>query len=258
MFPKKERSLELLCLFHLFVVQFGTLLVLFVAFGIPSFRSYLLGFANQSDTVSTSSVPNVLPSGTVSEVSLKNYSDTAILAANKALPSIVGISVKYSDSSTSLSFAGQEPEAQGSGIIISSDGYILTNNHIINSSGSSYYEVSKASMITVSLYNDDTVYPATIIGEDKETDLAVIKIDKTNLVAAELGNSDEIKIGEFALAVGNPLGLESSVTSGIISGVNRSVSTSDSSYLLIQTDAAINSGNSGGALVNSNRSSYWN
>lgn len=147
-------------------------------------------------------------------------------------------------------------QAEGSGIIISEDGYILTNNHIVDTSSSSsssqYSEVSKANRITVYLYNDDTPYEAKIIGTDSQTDLAVIKIEKTGLTKAELGNSDQVKVGEFSMAIGNPLGMQSSVTSGIISAVNRKVTDSDGkTYTLIQTDAAINAGNSGGALVNS-------
>lgn len=135
---------------------------------------------------------------------------------------------------------------------MSSDGYILTNNHIVNSkSNNSFYEVSKANKVTVYLYNDETAYEAKIIGTDAQTDLAVIKIEKTGLTAAELGNSDSVKVGEFSMAVGNPLGMQSSVTGGMISAVNREVTDSDGKkFTLIQTDAAINAGNSGGALVN--------
>lgn len=135
---------------------------------------------------------------------------------------------------------------------MSEDGYILTNNHIVNtSSTNSYYEVSKANKVTVYLYDDETPYEAKIIGTDEQTDLAVIKIDKTGLKAAEIGNSDNVKVGEFSMAIGNPLGLQSSVTGGMISAVNREVTDTDGKkYTLIQTDAAINQGNSGGALVN--------
>ena len=102
------------------------------------------------------------------------------------------------------------------------------------------------------LYNDTTEYSATFVGTDDLTDLAVIKIDKTGLTAAELGDSDSVQVGEFSMAIGNPLGMQSSVTGGMISAVNREVTDSDGkTYKLIQTDAAINSGNSGGALVNS-------
>ena len=144
-------------------------------------------------------------------------------------------------------------QASGSGIIISEDGYILTNNHIVStSSDSDFYEVSEATKVTVTLFNDETEYEAKIIGTDEQTDLAVIKIDKTGLTKAEFADSDNIKVGEFAMAVGNPLGLQSSITCGVVSAVNREVTDSDGkTYTLIQTDAAINAGNSGGALVNS-------
>lgn len=143
--------------------------------------------------------------------------------------------------------------ASGSGIIMSDDGYILTNNHIVSTaSAESYYEVSQATKITVTLFNDETEYEAKIIGTDEQTDLAVIKIEKNGLSKAEFADSDSIKVGEFAMAVGNPLGMQSSITCGVISAVNREVTDSDGKkFTLIQTDAAINSGNSGGALVNS-------
>lgn len=102
------------------------------------------------------------------------------------------------------------------------------------------------------MYNDDKEYEGKIVGTDSQTDLAVIKIDKDGLTAAELGDSDSVQVGEFAMTVGSPLGLDNSVTAGIISAVNRDVTDSDrNKYTAIQTDAAINSGNSGGALVNS-------
>lgn len=196
---------------------------------------------------------NFLIHGTVDFVSLNSYSDTATFAANKILPSIVGITVEYTVTSNFMHGISQLASAEGSGIIMSTDGYILTNNHIINSADSSiYYEVSEATKVYVYLYNDETPYEAQIIGTDEETDLAVIKIEKEGLTAAEVADSSTIKIGEFAMAVGNPLGMESSVTSGIISAVDRVVDSGDgNTFTLIQTDAAINSGNSGGALVNS-------
>lgn len=184
-------------------------------------------------------------------ISLSGFSDTSVSVAQKVKPSIVGINVEYSIST--FFNRSSTANAQGSGVIISEDGYILTNNHVVNSSSSSsYYNIEEATKITVKLYNDDTEYEAKIIGTDEQTDLAVIKIDKTGLTAAELGDSDSLQVGEFCMAVGNALGLGDSVTSGIISAVNREVTDSDNNkYLAIQTDAAINSGNSGGALVNS-------
>lgn len=135
----------------------------------------------------------------------------------------------------------------GSGVIVSSDGYIVTNNHVIED----------ASEIEVTL-NDDRKYKATIIGTDPSTDLAVLKIDETGLMALPLGNSDDLHIGEWVLAVGNPFNLTSTVTAGIVSAKARNINLlSDRNRedivpieSFIQTDAAVNPGNSGGALVN--------
>lgn len=233
----------------------GCAVVVGTCFGIPSIRSQIL----DNNTTINSNSSNNSSSGYVSKVSLENYSDTAVYAANKILPSIVGIKLEYTVNNAMLSMFGQPSTstatATGSGIIISEDGYILTNNHVISSDSSnsnSYYQISEASKLTVTLFNDDTEYPATIIGKDEQTDLAVIKIDKTGLPKAEFADSDSIKVGEFAMAVGNPMGMDSTVTCGIVSAVNREVTDSDGkTYTLIQTDAAINAGNSGGALVNS-------
>lgn len=227
----------------------GSALVLGICFGIPSIKDKIIN-QNVSNT-SNETVKSSTPSST-SQISLVNYSETGIGVAQKVLPSVVGIKVEYSVSSIFYKGSSNTATAEGSGVIISEDGYILTNNHIINSSSSSsYYEVGKANKITVYLYNDETEYAGTIIGTDEQTDLAVIKIDKTGLTAAELGDSDSVQVGEFAMAIGNPLGMQSSVSSGTISAVNRSVTSDNVTYKLIQTDAAINSGNSGGALVNS-------
>lgn len=205
---------------------------------------------------STSNTSSLQSTGYVDQVSLSNYSDTAVYAANKILPSIVGIQIEYNVTSMFSIFGGNQSStatATGSGIIISEDGYILTNNHVVSSSESeAYYQVSEATKVTVTLFDDDTEYEATIVGTDEETDLAVIKIDATGLTQAEFADSDSIKVGEFAMAVGSPLGLQSTITCGVVSAVNREVTDSDGkTYTLIQTDAAINAGNSGGALVNS-------
>lgn len=185
----------------------------------------------------------------LSQVSLINYSDTAIYAAQKALPSMVSISVEYD-----VNYMGmKKPVAgSGSGVILSEDGYILTNNHVISSAdSSSFYQVSDAKSIKVKIYGDDTEYSAEIIGTDSQTDLAVLKIDKTGLTPAELGDSSSVQIGEFVLAIGNPYNLDYSVTAGIISALNREMTVENTTYNVIQADCAINSGNSGGALVNS-------
>lgn len=225
----------------------GTFLVIGVCFGMPNIRNKILNvnntYTNNGLTITEGQVANT--------ISTTNYSNTAIAVANKVLPSIVGITVEYKVNSM---FGGSSTASgAGSGIIVSSDGYILTNNHVVNSSSSSsYYQITEATNVKVKLYNDDTEYDATVVGSDSQTDLAVIKINKDGLTAAELGDSDSVQVGEFAMAIGNPLGLQSSISCGIISAKNREVQDSDTrtTYKLIQTDAAINSGNSGGALVN--------
>ena len=128
--------------------------------------------------------------------------------------------------------------AAGSGVIISADGYIVTNNHVVDG----------ADELTVTLNENSKEYSARIIGADKTTDLALIKIDAKNLPAIVIANSDDVKIGEWVLAVGNPLGLNNTVTAGIVSAKARQMGEGVAS--MIQTDAAINQGNSGGALVN--------
>ena len=130
--------------------------------------------------------------------------------------------------------------ATGSGVIISSDGYIVTNNHVVDG----------ADELTVTL-SDSKEYSARIIGADKTTDLALIKIDAKNLPAIRIANSDNVKVGEWVLAIGNPLGLNNTVTAGIISAKARTLGANGVESF-IQTDAAINAGNSGGALVNTN------
>lgn len=229
----------------------GTVIVIGACVGIPGIRD---GISKKivGTSSSTSSTSTTTPVLNTQQISLENYSGTAVAAANKVLPSIVGIKIEFAVNSV-FNRGTSVASAEGSGIIISEDGYILTNNHVVNSSStSSFYEVEEASKVTVKLYNDDTEYEAKIIGTDEQTDLAVIKIDKTGLTAAELGDSDGVQVGEFAMAIGNPLGLSSSVTSGIISAVNREVTDEDgNTYVALQTDASINSGNSGGALVNS-------
>jgi len=225
----------------------GSALTLGVCTNVPSVREKVFGINNSNLVVQSENNTQNLDL-----ISLQEYSDTAVSVADKVLPSIVGIEVEYQVNSI-FSRNPQTSTASGSGIIISEDGYILTNNHIVNtSSNSTYYQVSDASKVTVYLYNDTTPYEAKIVGKDAQTDLAVIKIDKSNLPAATLGNSDNTKVGEFAMAVGNPLGMQSSITCGVISALNREITDDEGTlYKLIQTDAAINSGNSGGALVNS-------
>ncbi|MDX2362844.1 MAG: trypsin-like peptidase domain-containing protein [Crocinitomicaceae bacterium] len=145
--------------------------------------------------------------------------------------------------------AGQYGEASGSGVIVTTDGYIVTNNHVIED----------ATQIEVTL-NDNRKYTAEVIGTDPSTDIAVLKISETGLSAIAIGNSDDLRVGEWVLAVGNPFSLTSTVTAGIVSAKARNINIiSDPSNRdfvpiesFIQTDAAVNPGNSGGALVNTN------
>ncbi len=131
--------------------------------------------------------------------------------------------------------------SSGTGVIFSEDGYIITNAHVIDSA----YEVE------ILLYDGDS-YPALLVGSDSDSDLAVLKIDAKNLTPAIFGNSDDLAVGDVALAIGNPLGNEliGTMTSGIISAINRDVSVDGNTMVLLQTTAALNSGNSGGALIN--------
>lgn len=231
----------------------GATLAIGICFNVPSIKNNIIG--KDSSPLGTDSSSSINYNDVdLDLVSLSNISDTGVYVAQKVLPSIVGISVEYSVNSL-FSRNTSTATAEGSGVIISSDGYILTNNHVIDSStssSSSYYEVGKANKIKVYLYNDETPYEAKIIGTDEQTDLAVIKIDKTDLTAAELGNSDTVQVGEWCMSIGNPLGMKSSVCQGSISALNRQLTDSDGkTYNVLQTDAAINEGNSGGALVNS-------
>ena len=131
-------------------------------------------------------------------------------------------------------------EATGSGVIISSDGYIVTNNHVVEG----------ADELTVAL-NDNREFSARIVGTDKQTDLALLKVNAKNLPTLPIGDSDKLKVGEWVIAVGNPYNLSSTVTAGIVSAKSRGLGASQNGIeSFIQTDAAINPGNSGGALVN--------
>ena len=161
--------------------------------------------------------------------------------SKKVGPSVVGITSTINNV-FSIFNTSTTSEGTGSGIIISSDGYIVTNNHVIEG----------ASAVKVTL-NTGTEYEAKVIGADSKTDLAVIKIKPSEtLTVAELGDSSQIQVGERAIAIGNPLGLEffGSTTQGIISAINRKITVDNRTMSVIQTDAAINEGNSGGALVN--------
>ena len=197
-----------------------------------------------SDEQSATSSSSVAASSASSEKSTAPISDARntpiVQAAKKVGPAVVGITNK----AVARDWFNRQVEIDkgtGSGVIFRSDGYIVTNNHVIEG----------AKDITVALADGRTL-PATLVGTDPYSDLAVIKVDATDLPTAEFGNSDDIMVGEPAIAIGNPLGLEfqGSVTAGVISALNRTLTIGDNRLKLLQTDAAINPGNSGGALVN--------
>ena len=169
---------------------------------------------------------------------------------SRAPDSIAGIAARVSPSVVSIDAQTPQGGDTGSGFFIQSDGTILTNNHVIEGA------VTSGGSITVNLVNGKS-YPATVMGRDGSYDLAVLKIDVTDSPALQLGNSDTIQVGDSVIAIGSPLGLAGTVTSGIISAKDRPVTsgggTGQNSFInALQTDAAINPGNSGGPLVDAN------
>ena len=171
--------------------------------------------------------------------------ENPVVAISKQVgPSVVGIKVTYQ---AQTFFGETQAEGEGSGIVYSKEGYIITNYHVVEEAIKS----TKAK-VEVLLANGETL-EAKVIGGDAVTDIAVVKVESGKLTAAEFGDSDGVEVGELAVAIGNPLGQEfaGSVTVGYISAVNRTMTAEGTTYNLIQTDAAINSGNSGGPLVSS-------
>ncbi len=162
----------------------------------------------------------------------------AVSVARKLGPAVVGIT---SFETTDKFFADSGNESSGSGVILSKNGLIVTNNHVVEG----------ASRIIVTL-NSGKQLPAKLVGRDPRTDLAVIQVKANNLVVAPLGDSNKLNVGEPAIAIGNPLGeaFARTITVGVISALNRSITIGEQTMKVIQTDAAINPGNSGGALVN--------
>lgn len=194
----------------------------------------------------------VADQGQSSLPSPKDLSRTFINVAKQIKPAVVNIDVVEKAKRTTMrlpegfpqipGFGDMQPRKQqgtGSGVIISSDGYILTNNHVAGS----------ADQIKVKLA-DGREFKARVIGKDAETDLAVIKIDEQNLPFARLGDSDKVEQGEWVIALGSPFGLQQTMTAGIVSAVGRDLGASSQFTNFIQTDASINPGNSGGPLIN--------
>lgn len=198
-----------------------------------------------SGAMNGSSLPNAIT------IRAETPVNTAEAVAAKVIPSVVGISTTTEVVRQNLFGiqSGGLSEGVGTGIIVNENGYILTNSHVIRD--------GKAKTITVQL-TDGRELKGEVLWNDKSLDLAMVKIEADNLIPAELGDSDLVNIGAYAVAIGNPLGMafDRSVTQGVISGLDRSINVSDESGTmtmdgLMQTDASINSGNSGGPLLNS-------
>ena len=188
---------------------------------------------------------------------LSSRSDAPAASAASSAPIVVGsssstdieaVSAKVLPSVVQIAFSGQAGSGTGSGVVLSKDGIILTNNHVVA-------EAADGGSLTVT-FQDGKSVPATIVGRDPGADLAVIRVENVeNLVPVQLGSSADLKVGQQVVAIGSPLGLSGTVTSGIVSALNRPVVSGDGSggsqsvLNAIQTDAAVNPGNSGGALV---------
>lgn len=228
---------------------FGTLLIAAIGsfFGILGYALIVKEnhHAHLLDTKPEAKFANYVPDNLSGMVDLTG-------SAEKSIHAVVHVKTQYMQNTSSGNplfdfFYGQQQyqvpvQSSGSGVIISEDGYIVTNNHVIDNSD--YIEV---------VLNDKHSYQAKLVGRDETTDIALLKIEQKNLPYLMYGNSDNLKIGEWVLAVGNPFNLTSTVTAGIVSAKARNINILTKQYAIesfIQTDAAVNPGNSGGALVN--------
>lgn len=215
---------------------------------------YSTFFVTKNNSIVYQGVPSKLTANTV----LSGQAPDFTLASEQTIHAVVHVKTKVGGNQSAGNnpffdfFFGQPYQGGntmpatgvGSGVIITQDGYIVTNNHVIE--GATYIEVA---------LNDKRTYSATLIGTDPSTDLALLKIEEQNLPIIPYGNSDDIKVGEWVLAVGNPFNLTSTVTAGIVSAKGRNINILQSNFAIesfIQTDAAVNPGNSGGALVSQN------
>jgi serine protease Do len=213
---------------------------LFTGFAVILLITFLLlstGCIVQKSAASVTTQPVVKA---IANNALKELNSEISSIVDKISPSVVNIDVIFNQKNSS----GQNTEGVGAGIIYKQDGYIITNNHV----------AGDTNKITVTL-NDGTSYDAKLVGADASTDVAVVKVDATNLIPAQFASEDKQKVGDFVLAVGSPFGVQQTITNGIISGLDRNIPMSANTLPLVnlvQTDAPINPGNSGGPLVNIN------
>lgn len=236
--PKKNNTKTFLTIS---LVLLAALLVMLISYIIYSFKKGNSGYVSSSLQTNSQTQNHTLGE---SEIKFEQKPEdpnelSAETIYERVSPSVVGV-VVYDSKADIIS----DPVSEGSGIIISEKGYVVTNSHVVGN--------SKENNIKIVL-NTNEEFSGKVIGYDSKTDIAVIKVDKTGLTPAKFGNSDNVKVGASALALGNPLGLNfaSSLTRGIISAINRCSSGSANSLVkYIQTDAAINPGNSGGPLIN--------
>lgn len=217
----------------------ASILFLSIGFAVGNIYSVSLNKKAQLEntTPTTSSIVTTNNTSVTSNTNSSGLSISDIASMNS--DSIVEITI--STTSSNIFYGNYTTTGSGSGIIISSDGYILTNNHVIES----------ANKINIRLH-DGTEYQATVVGSDSRTDIGILKVDANNLKPVIIGDSDNLVVGETAVVIGNPLGeLGGTVTNGIISALEREITLDGTKMNLIQTNAAINPGNSGGGLFNS-------
>lgn len=189
--------------------------------------------SQSSSGITINQVQKTTDTASDGKITIQDFTDVVTIAK----PSVVEIVTETISSGNSI-FGQYVSQGAGSGVIMSEDGYIITNNHVIED----------ANTITVTTV-DGTQYDAQLIGRDSQTDLAVIKVNASSLTPAQFGDSNSLEVGEPAIAIGNPLGsLGGTVTTGIISALNREITIDGKTMTLLQTDAAINPGNSGGGL----------